>query len=89
MTVYGISVESAEQQETMRDDEGLGGAFVFLSDPKGELASKYAGMNGDLHVAATYVVSDGRITYRYVYGNHVLRSPVEEVLDAVKKAHGS
>ena len=74
----------------MRDKEQLGEAFVFISDPKGELASSYAGMNGGVHVAATYVVGeDGRITYRYVYGNHLVRAPAQEVLDAVKKALGS
>lgn len=74
----------------MRDKERLGDAFVFLSDPNGELAESYAGMNGGVHVAATYVVGeDGKITYRYVYGNHLVRAPTDEVLDAVKKALGS
>jgi len=73
----------------MRETEGLGDSFVFLSDIGGEFASQYAGVSGGTFNAATYVIDkEGKIAYRYNDGDFTKRPPAQEVLEAVKKVVG-
>lgn len=73
----------------MKEAHKLGDTFVFLSDPHGSSARRYAGLyaGGPVLQPATFVIGkDQKIDYAFIDENYRVRAAADEVLKAVRQA---
>lgn len=90
--IYAVSNEGPGPLEKMRSIERLGKAFVFLSDPKGILASLYGGvydkgpLKGVLKPATVVVGRGGKIVFGEADEDYKVRPAALAVLKAAQSA---
>jgi len=86
--VYAVSNEDGAKLNQMRDAEHLG-FVLFLSDPDGAAAKKYAGLypGSMTHQPGSFVIDKrGRIVYAYVNQDYKSRAATTAMLQAVRKS---
>lgn len=77
VTVYGISVDTVEDQKAFHEKYGLG--FDLLADRDGSVAEKFGVLDGKYADRTTFVVKDGRV--EKVFGDVDPEEHVSRVID--------
>ncbi|MFB6190902.1 MAG: peroxiredoxin [Candidatus Nanohaloarchaea archaeon] len=59
IAVYGVSVDSVEDQKAFHDEYDIG--FDLLADEEGKVAEKFGVLHGDVAERTTFLVREGKV----------------------------